>query len=74
MRFPRPEEVDYLRQQYVGKRIKVNFMPEDPNPVPAGTLGTCTMVDDAGSLLMKWDNGRTLSLIPGVDSFDVLRP
>lgn len=26
-------------------------------------------VDDAGHIMMHWDSGSTLSLIPGVDSF-----
>ena len=27
------------------------------------------MVDDAGQLHMQWDNGRTLAVVPGEDSF-----
>ncbi len=27
------------------------------------------VVDDIGQLHMKWDNGRTLALVPGEDSF-----
>lgn len=47
-------------------------MPDDPNPIPRGTCGTVMGVDDAGQLIMKWDNGRSLSIIPGVDRFHVV--
>ena len=36
------------------------------------SCGTVLAVDDAGQLLMQWDNGCSLSLLPGVDSFEVL--
>ena len=67
--FPSRSQVECLRQTYpLGTRIVLNQM-EDSQGVPAGTRGTVAYVDDAGQLGMKWDNGRTLSPIPGVDSF-----
>ena len=64
---------EYARRSYPpGTRIRLIEMPNDPNPVPVGTCGTVLAVDDAGQLLMQWDNGRSLSLLPGVDSFEVL--
>ena len=62
--------VERIRSLYpVGTRLRCENMPDDPNPVPPGTLGTVVYVDDAGQIGMKWDNGRSLSLIYGVDSF-----
>lgn len=64
---------EYARRSYPpGTRIRLLEMSEDPNPVPVGSCGTVLAVDDAGQLLMQWDNGRSLSLLPGVDSFEVL--
>ena len=64
---------EYARRSYPpGTRIRLLEMPNDPNPVPVGSCGTVLAVDDAGQLLMQWDNGRSLSLLPGVDSFEVL--
>ena len=62
--------VERIRSLYpVGTRLRCENMPDDPNPVPPGTLGTVVYVDDAGQIGMKWDNGRSLSLIYGVDNF-----
>ena len=51
-----------------GTRIELISM-EDSQAVPSGTKGTVVCVDDMGTIHMKWDNGRTLGLIPNVDSF-----
>ena len=64
---------EYARRNYPpGTRVRLVSMPDDPDPVPEGTCGTVLAVDGAGQLLMRWDNGRSLSLIPGVDNFEVL--
>ena len=63
------EELTALRNQYPkGTRIKLIYMDDHHAPEP-GTCGTVTHVDDAGQILMRWDNGGSLALLPGVDNF-----
>jgi len=41
----------------------------DPNPIPPQTEGTVDHIDGIGTLHVKWDNGRTLGVIPNEDIF-----
>ena len=70
MPFPSREQVEFIRKNYPpGTRVMLNNMNDPYSPVESGTRGTVRYVDDAGTLAVAWDNGRSLSLIPGEDSF-----
>ncbi|MCC3172166.1 DUF4314 domain-containing protein [Streptococcus sanguinis] len=62
--------VDLLKRRYpAGTRVRLLKM-EDPNPVPVGMLGTVEDVDDIGSLIVQWDNGRQLHVLHGIDEVE----
>ncbi len=57
-----------------GDRIRLISMPNDPNPIPIGSTGTVESVTTGplGQVRVRWDGGRSLHLIPGVDRFEVI--
>lgn len=55
-----------------GMRIRCVSMTDDPNPIAPGTEGTIRLVDGMGIIHVKWDNGRILGLIPGVDHYQLM--
>ena len=67
MKFPSKKIVEMLRKQYpVGSRVKLVRMDDFQAP-PIGTHGTVKGVDDAGSILVAWDNGCGLNVVYGED-------
>ena len=61
------ERVEHLRKQYPkGTKIELLEM-DDVQAPPVGTVGIVQGVDDLGSLLVRWENGSSLSVIDGVD-------
>ena len=69
MRFPSREQIAALRERYPrGTKVELLGM-DDPQAPPTGTMGEVIGVDDAEQLLVRWETGSSLSLIPGVDSF-----
>ncbi len=52
-----------------GTRLLLLSMDDPYAPIECGMKGTVVHVDDAAQIHMRWDNGRTLAIVPGEDSF-----
>ena len=65
------KDIQRLREQYPkGSRVELlESVPDPYHPLPAGSKGTVWAVDDAGQLHINWDEGGSLALIYGIDSF-----
>lgn len=61
-----------------GDRVRLLFMPDDPDPIPVGTEGTVRDVQEfkwnkhETQINVKWDNGRGLSCICPPDIVEVI--
>ena len=56
-----------------GDKAKLVDMPQEKYPVPIGTVGTCigsVVVQGEAIFYIEWENGRTLSLIDGLDKWE----
>ena len=61
--FVKREVIERLRREYPeGTRVELLCM-DDVQAPPVGTKGTVLAVDDAGSLIMRWDNGSGLNVV-----------
>lgn len=62
-----------------GDRVKMVFMPNDPDPIPEGAEGTVTAVqhmdwghDKFSQVSVDWDNGRRLSCVVPPDFLTII--
>jgi hypothetical protein len=61
-----------------GQRIVCVSMDLDPCPIPSGSRGTVTHVEQWGAgpnacnIHVAWDSGRTLALLSDVDRWKIL--
>ena len=67
------DKLNEIKENYPPEtKIKLLKETEDKQPILAGTIGIVDYIDSEGQLHMKWENGRTLALIPEVDQFEVI--
>ena len=71
--YPTREQVQRIKDTYpVGTVIELISMEDPFSPIEEGTQGEIVAIDDMGTFLMKWQNGRSLGLVPFEDSFKVI--
>ena len=73
MHFPSKEQIAALRERYPHGTKGELLAMDDPQAPLTGTRGEVMGIDDAGQLLVRWETGSSLSLIPGVDSFRIMQ-
>ena len=65
------EETDKIREMYPpGTRIILHRMPRT-RVMSRGLEGYVSSVDEDGQIIMRWENGSRMPLIPGEDTFEV---
>ena len=74
MRFLSTNEYQKLKKKFpVNARVRCLQMNDPYHPVPAGTEGTVNYVGNTGTVFVNWDNGSTLGLVIGEDSFEIVK-
>ena len=73
MKFLSREQIAALRQKYPKGTMVELISMEDMQAPPPHTLGEVQGVDDAGQILVHWQTGSSLNLLPGIDIFRILR-
>lgn len=61
----------------IGRRIELTHMPDDPDPVPVGSVGVIEKItrwpDGTYQLNVRWENAkRTLAMVCPPDQFRIL--
>lgn len=71
-RVPSQDQLNTLRANYPqGTRIRLSRDLEDPFALlKQGEKATVRGIDDFGHIHVQWDNGGSLAILPGIDSFE----
>ena len=59
-------------REIIGKKIKLIRMEDPYTKLKPGDQGTIKSVDGIGNILVDWESGSTLSLIPDVDEYEII--
>ena len=59
------------KSELTDKRVKLVRMEDPYTDLKPGSEGTIRGEDDAGHILVNWDNGSSLNLCPDIDEYHI---
>jgi AbrB family looped-hinge helix DNA binding protein len=76
-RFFTQADLDLAKQRKAkypsGTLVECIEMRNESFPVPSGTHGVVSFVDDIGTIHVNWENGSSLALLEDVDRFKIIK-
>jgi len=70
MNWPSKKEIQKIKKEYPPGTVIQLIRMDDPTPVPSGTIGEITSIDDIGQLHVDWKDYRSsLAVVPDKDKF-----
>jgi hypothetical protein len=64
--------IDWSNVAEPGDRVRLVSTADLHSRLQPGAVGTVSIVDDRGTVHVRWDEGSTLGLIPGLDRWEVI--
>jgi Domain of unknown function (DUF4314) len=62
----------HMSDTKLGDRVEVIRCYDAYTKLRRGTRGTVTLIDQLGTVHVRWDDGRNLGLVPGQDEWRVI--
>lgn len=68
--YPSQARIKALKEMYPsGTRVELDSIEDPWSKLKQGDQGTVFLVDDIGTVHVKWDSGSSLGLVYGEDKF-----
>ena len=63
---------EWVKGVFAGKRVRLIRCSDPYTKLQSGDEGVVDYIDDMGTLHVKWDNGSSLGLIQGEDTWTII--
>lgn len=68
----REQQIAEMRKSLIGKRIRLVYTSDPYTRLVPGSEGVVDFIDDIGTVFAKWDDGSSLGMVYGEDTYSVV--
>ena len=56
----------------IGQKVRLVYTDDSYTELRSGAIGTVFYIDDLNTVMVDWEDGSTLGLIPGIDIYEII--